>query len=226
MTLAQWLGSGEVCTRKLRYETRMKISKRLLRMIHLDQVPAVRFQRLVLRCSIGLFLAASSLAAQNAKPKEYELKAVYLFNFARLAAWPDTAESSKRDSFAICVLGEDPFGSFLDAVISGEHIGGRAVVARRISDPRDAAACHVLYVSSSEEKRLKQILMALNKARVLTVSDMPEFSQRGGMIQFVTEDNKVRFEVNLRNTSDSGLTLSSELLKVAVAVINSPPPGD
>lgn len=196
-------------------------------MINPDQnSPALFQRRLGLRCFMGVLLLSSSLAAQNSKPKEYELKAVYLFNFARLAAWPDTAESSKRDSFAICVLGEDPFGPFLDAVISGENIGGRAVVARRISDPRDATACRVLYVSSSEEKRLKQILMTLNKARVLTVSDMPQFSQRGGMIQFVTEDNKVRFEVNLKNTSDSGLTLSSELLKVAVAVITTTPPGD
>jgi hypothetical protein len=171
-------------------------------------------------------LAASSLAAQNARPHEYELKAVYLFNFAKLAVWPDIAGSSKSESFAICVLGEDPFGPFLDTVISGENIGGKAVVARRISDPRDAAACRVLYVSSSEEKRLKQILITLNRARVLTVSDMPQFSQRGGMIQFVADNNKVRFEVNLRNTSDSGLTLSSELLKVAAAVITSPPPGD
>jgi len=196
-------------------------------MINQHQTSAARFQRrLLLRCFIGFVLTASSLAAQNPKPKEYELKAVYLFNFARLAAWPDTAGSSKSESFAICVLGEDPFGPFLDAVISGENIGGRAVVARRISDPRDAASCRVLYVSSSEETRLKQILTTLNKARVLTVSDMPQFSQRGGMIQFVADNNKIRFEVNLKNTSDSGLTLSSELLKVAVAVITSPPPGD
>ncbi len=92
--------------------------------------------------------------------------------------------------------------------------------------PQDAVSCHVLYISSSENGRLKEILAAIDKAGVLTVSDIPQFSQRGGMIQFVEESNKIRFEVNLASAGAAGLTLSSELLKVAVTVRKVPHPGD
>jgi hypothetical protein len=91
---------------------------------------------------------------------------------------------------------------------------------------QDAADCPVLFISSSEDSRLKEILVGLDKSGVLTVSDIPSFAQRGGIIQFVVVANKVRFEVNLSNAQDAGLTLSSDLLKVAVAVRKSPQPGD
>jgi hypothetical protein len=86
--------------------------------------------------------------------------------------------------------------------------------------------CRVLYISSSEDSRLKEVLGALDKAGVLTVSDIPQFLQRGGMIQFVMVGNKIRFEVNLTSAQDAGLTLSSELLKVAAAVRKTSQPGD
>jgi hypothetical protein len=81
-------------------------------------------------------------------------------------------------------------------------------------------------MSSTEQSRLGQILAVLHKEAVLTVSDMPKFSLRGGMIQFVQEGKKVRFEVNLSAVQQAGLSLSSELLKVATAVRRSPPSGD
>ena len=84
--------------------------------------------------------------------------------------------------------------------------------------PQDAVSCRVLYISSSEDSRLKEILAALDKSGVLTVSDIPQFSQRGGMIEFTLQGNNVRFEVNLAIAENTGLTLSSELLKVAVTV--------
>ncbi len=87
-------------------------------------------------------------------------------------------------------------------------------------------SCRVLYISSSEETRLREVLAGLDKAAVLTVSDIPQFAQRGGMIQFVQESNKIRFEVNLASAEDAGLTLSSELLKVAVLVRKNSQPGD
>ena len=94
------------------------------------------------------------------------------------------------------------------------------------TEPEDALNCRVLYISSSEESRLKQVLMGLDKAGVLTVSDIPQFSQRGGMIQFVTAGNKIRFEVNLASAQEAGLTLSSDLLKVAATVRKTSQPGD
>lgn len=175
---------------------------------------------------IFLVLCSCNLSAQQTKASESAVKATYLYNFSRFVQWPADAASAKGNSFSICVLGEDPFGTVLDTILSGESIGGKAVVARRVAKPQDALDCHVLYISSSEDGRLKEILAGMEKAGVLTVSDIPQFSQRGGMIQFLLVGNKLRFEVNLTNAQTAGLTLSSDLLKVAVTVRKSSQSGD
>lgn len=171
---------------------------------------------------VGILFGVSGLSAQKSKPQEYEVKATYLFNFARFVEWPPSSAAAKSDSFAICVLGQDPFGPALDAIVAGESIDGKAVLAKRVSKPQDAVSCRVLYISSSEDSRLKEVLAALDKSGVLTVSDIPQFSQRGGMIEFTLQGNNVRFEVNLAIAENTGLTLSSELLKVAITVRKHP----
>ena len=166
----------------------------------------------------GVLYGPPQLKAQDPKPTEYQVKAVYLFNFARFVAWPGRIAAAGREPFNVCVLGQDPFGPSLDATVSGETIDGVHVAVKRISQPPEAMSCRVLFISSSEEARLKEILAVLDKTSVLTVSDMPQFTQHGGMIQFVTEANRVRFEVNLTSAERTGLTLSSQLLKVAIGV--------
>jgi hypothetical protein len=185
--------------------------------------------RLGLLCAVSmvlLFCGEPNTLAQQAKPKEYEVKATYLYNFARFVGWPVSAESAKSDPFSICVLGQDPFGPALDSVLAGENIDGKAVVAKRIARPQEAVSCRVLYISSSEDRQLKEILAALGKMAMLTVSDIPQFSRRGGMIEFVLEGSKIRFEVNLASAEGAGLSLSSELLKVATTVRRNSVPGD
>ncbi len=150
---------------------------------------------------------------------------MYLINFSRFVGWPASPASSQTNTFSICVLGKDPFGPVLDAALAGESIAGKSVAVQRVGQLQEAMGCRVLFISSSEESRLKDILAALNKTSVLTVSDIPRFTQRGGMIQFVLQEDRVRFEVNLASTAEAGLTLSSELLKVAVAVRRSAQPG-
>jgi hypothetical protein len=158
------------------------------------------------------------LQAQAPKASEFQVKAAYLFNFGRFVQWSDPGTS---ETFEICVLGSDPFGSALDSTLAGGTIAGKNVTAKRIARPQDVNSCRVLYISSSEEGRLREDLQALDKARVLTVSDIPGFSERGGMIGFVSEGNRVRFDVNLDSAAGAGLTLSSELLKVATNVKKS-----
>lgn len=149
---------------------------------------------------------------------EYEVKAAYLYNFGRFVAWPRDVPADHAPEFTICVLGRDPFGPALDTTISGEKIGGRSVVASRISEIEKASTCRVLFISSSESKRLKEVLAGLGRRSILTVSDMPEFVQQGGMVQFVLAEERVRFEINKAAAQQAGLSLSSELLKVAVKV--------
>lgn len=172
------------------------------------------------------FDSRSSLSAQEGKHSEYEVKAAYLYNFGKFVRWHDKSASRGADNFTICVLGRDPFGAMLDATIEGATIDGTNVVSRRIAKASDSAGCRILFISSSEDNQLREILSALGTMSVLTVSDLPQFARRGGIIQFVMEDNRVRFEINQASAEHAGLTLSSQLLKLAVIVRSNSPPGD
>jgi hypothetical protein len=169
-------------------------------------------------CLTLLCLPSNVVIAQQPRPGEYQVKAAYIYNFSHFVEWPAPPSAGQVSPFAICVLGKDPFGAVLDRTLSGESIGTDNMIARRLSKPQEALGCRILFVGLSEKDHLKEILGALGKASVLTVSDIPRFSEHGGMIGFVLEGDKVRFEVNLTNATDAGLAVSSDLLKVAIAV--------
>jgi hypothetical protein len=171
------------------------------------------------RLAAVILAYVTMLCAQDAKPSEYRVKAVFLYNFGRFVVWPP---APKSDSFAICVLGQDPFGPALDATVAGETIDHAKVVARRISKPQDAGSCRILFISSSEDGQMKEILAGLDQTSILTVSDVPQFTRRGGMVQFILDGNKVRFEVNLLAVQRARLSLSSELLKLAISARRNP----
>jgi uncharacterized protein DUF4154 len=147
---------------------------------------------------------------------ESQVKAVYLLNFARFTTWP--AGTSGPDVFAVCVLGSDPFGPILDTTLAGETVDGKPTVVRRIAGAEAAGGCRVVFISTTERAVLPQILEAVEKERSLTVSDLPGFVDQGGMIEFVPEGRRVRFTVNVAAADRSGLTLSSQLLRVALKV--------
>jgi hypothetical protein len=185
-----------------------------------------RLRHLRVAGAVCALLAAPNLCAQQSRPSEYQVKATYLYNFGKFVKWPATAPAGKSDSFAVCVLGQDPFGPILDATLAGEALDGKPVVLRRIPRPQDAMDCRILFISATEEKHLKEILTTLDEAGVLTVSDMPDFTRRGGIIQFIFEGEKIRFEINLANAESAKLVLSSELLKVAASVRKNGRSGD
>ncbi|HEX4136990.1 MAG TPA: YfiR family protein [Bryobacteraceae bacterium] len=164
---------------------------------------------------------AHDLHAQTPKPTEYEVEAAYLSNFGRFVEWPARAGAA-TEPFNVCVLGADPFGPLLDAALKGETIAGAPMAAKRISKPEEAASCRIVFVGSVKDSQLNGILQSLRVSNALTVSDMSGFSRRGGMIQFVLDGNRVRFEINLAAVQRTGLTVSSELLKVAQAVRRAP----
>src|SRR5713101_6883637 len=143
-----------------------------------------------------VLVGASCLHAQQSKPSEYQVKAAYLYNFGRFVKWRPGLAAGKGDSFPVCVLGRDPFGSFLDPTLAGESLEGKPVVIRRIARPQDAADCRILFLTSTEEDHLKEILASVDQGGGLTVSDIPGFSRRGGMIPFVVEGDRIRFEIN------------------------------
>jgi hypothetical protein len=164
--------------------------------------------------------------AQAAKANASQVQAAYLYNFGKFVKWPALAPANQSGSFTICVLDEDPFGGVLQSTLAGETVGGKPVTVKRLSKAQDAATCHILFIGLAQGRDLRAILAAVDQSSVLTVSDIPDFSKRGGMIQFVLEGDRLRFEINLDGTEKSHLVLPSELLKVAVAVRKSARSGD
>ncbi len=172
------------------------------------------------RCVLGLaFCVLSPLlygSDLQERPTQEQVKAVYLYNFGKFVRWQAMPEAS---SFDICVLGKNPFGAALNNTVAGERIAGKIIVVRELAGITETSHCQILFVSTSEEGRLKATLAAAKHANTLTVSDIPEFAAHGGMIGLVNIDGKIRFEVNLGAVNEAGLSVSSELLKVAVKVI-------
>lgn len=162
------------------------------------------------------FLAQS--AAQTAAPTQDEVEAAYLYNFAKFVTWPATTRS---DVLNVCVLGKDPFGATLDQIVAGETIDGRHLAVRRLNDDQSVQSCAILFIGESESSHLDRDLSAVAQLPILTVSDIPGFMEDGGTIQFVLLEDRVRFEVNLNAARKCGITLSSQLLKVATKVVGN-----
>jgi hypothetical protein len=180
----------------------------------------------IIAAIVSACLVSPGLSGQSSKPSEYQVKAAYVYNFGKFVKWPAAVAASQSGPFSICVLGEDTFGSVLESTLTGQSIGGKPVTVKRIVKPQDATGCRILFISSADESHLREILSTLGQSSVLTVSDIPDFSKRGGMIQFVLEGDRVRFEVNRASAEEAGLTLSSDLLKVAAAVRGAARTGD
>lgn len=167
--------------------------------------------------AVALLAALGALGSRPAlaAPTAQQVEAVFLFYFTQFVAWPPEAFSDAHAPIVIGVLGDDPFGGALDQAVAGERVNGRPIVVRRLQGIGDAAGCHVLYISASEAAQLPQILSALKGHNVLTVSDLANFAQTGGMIRFVLVDQHVRLRINARAARQAGLTLSSKLLSAA-----------
>jgi hypothetical protein len=148
-------------------------------------------------------------------PSEYQVKAAFLYNFVKFVDWPAT-QASQEGPIELCVLGKDPFGGALERVIEGKTVNGRPLAIRRISEITAAQSCHVLFVSASEAGRVSEITKAVHAWSVLTVSEIDRFSDRGGIITFLMEGQRVRFRINSKTASSAGLKISSKLLQLAV----------
>ena len=155
---------------------------------------------------------------QTTTSTEYQVKAVFLFNFTQFVQWPANAFPEEQAPLVIGVLGDDPFGLFLDETVQGERVNGHPLVVRRFLSAEDAKPCHILFINWGKGDRLKQILADLKGRSVLTVSDAADFARQGGMVRFFTENNKIRIRINLEATKAADLTISSKLLRFAEIV--------
>jgi len=178
-------------------------------------------RRFTFRRAVCLVAAALLLPAnlQSQRPSDYDVKAAYLFNFGKFLRQPDTP---RQLSFDICVLGHDDFGGALDKLTVNEQLNGVPEHTIHVENAVAARRCAIVFISGSEADRLKQDLSDVAGYPVLTVSDVPHFVERGGMIEFETQAKHVRFSVGLGAVTKAGLSLSSELLKVALEVTGGP----
>lgn len=146
---------------------------------------------------------------------EYEVKAAFLYNFAKFIEWPNVKSEGPDMPIIIGVIGEDPFGSILDQTIKNKTACGRGLVIKRFRLLKEIESCHILFVSSSEEKRLQEIIEIVRGWYTITVGDMDLFAEKGGMIGFTLNKKKVRFSINIKAVEEAGLKISSKLLKIA-----------
>src|SRR6266581_8438806 len=169
----------------------------------------VFWRRALLGVACICFQVPHQASAQSLSSREYEIKAAYLYNFIKYVDWP-----SYGDTISIGVLGNDPFGTAL-APLNGKIVKGRRLLIKHLDSVREAQQCQIIFVSSSEKQRLQEIFESLKSARVLTVGETQGFADGGGIINFIEENNKVRFEINAEAARRTGLNISSELLKLA-----------
>lgn len=156
-------------------------------------------------------LPAAVPVAPAPRANEYSVKAALIYNIAKFVTWPPAAFATPTAPFTVCVLGADPFGSTLDSAVNGRLVAGRPIAARRVAEPEPG--CHVLFVSSSEYKRLGVIIDRIPRpSTVLTVGDADGFNRAGGIIEFFMDGESIHFHVN---TSEQGLLqLSARLLQL------------
>lgn len=165
-----------------------------------------------------LALCAGLASGENTTSREYQIKAAFLYNFAKFVEWPAHAFKEARPTMTLCVLGDDPFGTTLDQTVDGKTVAGKKMVVARFEGLQNLAACHLLFISSSERNRLAKTLDAVTGSNVLTIGDTERFAQQGVMINFYVEENKVRFEINQHAAELAGLKISSKLLNLATIV--------
>lgn len=160
---------------------------------------------------VGLLLAGSGYA-QDAPPSEYQVKAAFIFNFAKFVDWPPRAFDGAKAPLCIGVLGENPFGANLERTIRDKTLNNRSIVIKECKTLAEAKTCHLLFISTSENKPLQEILDGLVGTNILTIGETEAFIKSGGMINFFREGNRFRFEINDDAAKKAGLKIDSKLL--------------
>lgn len=153
--------------------------------------------------------------------REYKIKAAFLFNFTQFVEWPPAVLPEANTPVVIGVLGENPFGSYLGNLISGEQVNGHPIVMQQYKNVEEIKICHILFINETEINKLKQAITTLKGQSILTVSDAPDFIEEGGMVRFVKRNNKLRIQINPLPVKEAGIIISSKLLSVAEIIKKS-----
>jgi len=177
--------------------------------------PRAHFVPVLLAMLFSLLWVAAPKGQAQEGLSEYQVKAAYLFNFLKFVEYPSESFADPLAPMVIGVVGDDPFGNALPQIVIGKSVQGRDLVIRVYRTGEDLRGAHILFISTSEKKRLPMILSSLRGSSVLTVSDAAGFLEAGGMIQFLNENGRVRFAINVEATNRAKLKMSSKLLSLA-----------
>jgi hypothetical protein len=158
------------------------------------------------------------VAAQLQSSPEYQIKAVFLYNFTQFVEWPPSAFTDPHEPFVIGVLGEDRFGRYLDETVSGEKIGTHPLMVKRFQNVEDVKGCHIIFLSEPMTENMDKVISQLKGRTILTVSDASEFIKAGGMIKFFNDNDKIKIRINLEAAKQANLVISSKLLRLAEVV--------
>jgi hypothetical protein len=196
--------------------------------------PLTAVSLLIMAVLLVVLLSASIVYpdTKSAQYKEYEVKAAFMYNFLKFVNWPK--EKSSQDQIIIGIIGEDPFGSAAD-IFKGKNVEERKPVLKYFDTAKllketaekdinnekvqEILKCHLLFICPSEQKYVKDIADVVTKHGVLTVGDTDKFTESGVIINFLLEDNKIRFDINLDASEKAGLEMRSQLLRLARKVI-------
>ncbi len=166
-------------------------------------------KKLILSFLIAAVLIFSHAHAQHPKPSEYEVKAAFIYNFAKFVEWPADIDKT----VTLCILGDSPFGAAIEA-IHGKPVGEKNMAVTRVKSDQQLKDCQILFISNSEKTRISQVLKNIGNSNVLTIGDTEGFGHQGVIINFYIEQDKVRFEINLESSIRANLKISSKLIKL------------
>jgi len=187
-----------------------------------DPTPAAAWP---LRWAIALILLSASANAQSGAATEYQVKAAFLYNFAKFVEWPPDTFPRPSAPLHLCVFGDDPFEGELERIVREKTIGGRPLRVLQPKRAGQARGCHILFVGSSDPKEVRSLLEVLRGSSTLTVGNSSEFTRLGGMINFLVEGGRVRFEINPEAAQENRLRISAKLLSLARIARNDGPGG-
>jgi hypothetical protein len=173
-------------------------------------------------CAFSVAMCGQGRAQETAATRENDIKAAFLYNFAKYIVWPNAAFGARTDPFRICVFGDKSFASSVARTVEGEIVDGRRFEPLESPSEEAARSCHLLFIGRSEMARAERLLAATASAPVLTVSDSTELLDRGETIALMLDDNRMRFDVNIAAARSHGLAVSSKLLRVARRVLDRP----
>lgn len=151
--------------------------------------------------------------AEGSVYDENQVKAAFLYNFPKFIELPGS------DTLTLCIIGNDQMGDAMGS-LDGQITAGKRLIVKRVNSMNEISACQILFVPSSQQSNLDSIINYTRQKQILTVGDTPGFSKKGVMVNFYTEDNRVKIEINMDATEQSKLKISSKLLKLARIIRN------